>query len=227
MRKIPLSRSLLHFLDQTESIEAALSAHPDTQTLAPPFQQLILDWDTHFKNERQSRRSVIRSNAVVAVRNQQLDIPTTKLGHLLRALLPALFNKIFDLAPGRFIRRGLRIQAERTLTVIVPELSKLPADHAASPMAAELKGYAQNAITALDARVQAKGDRTVTRNSIDEYKEDVNALILSTYGELLVTAAEKGYPKSWADAFFPSSESDVDPDAGEAGASEASEPPAP
>lgn len=34
-------------------------------------------------------------------------------------------------------------------------------------------------------------------------KRASNALLLSTYAELLKIAAEKGYPRSWADTFFP------------------------
>jgi hypothetical protein len=38
---------------------------------------------------------------------------------------------------------------------------------------------------------------------VDEWKEGVNALRLTTYAELLKVAAEKGYSRAWADSFFP------------------------
>ena len=52
-------------------------------------------------------------------------------------------------------------------------------------------------------RNKAKGERTTSSNDVEEWKDGVNALRLTTYAELLKIAAEKGYSRAWADSFFP------------------------
>jgi hypothetical protein len=221
MRKIPLSFGLLYFLDELEASEAALSADPDAQALAAPFREALEEWDGMFKRERAARREVIRAEAVVGVRNEQLDALTTRFAAMVRAVAPGLLQKLFTVAPGRFIRRGLRSQSEKTRDVIVPELAKLEGAHPLQPFAPELQGGAEGALAALNARSAAKGARQTTANDVDEWKEGVNALRTTTYAELLKIATEKGYPKSWVESFFRSASSGSD-----AEGEEAAEPPA-
>jgi hypothetical protein len=118
--------------------------------------------------------------------------------------------------PGFVVRQSLRKQCERTLHVMLVELEKLEPKHPLRAHAAPLEGFAKAALAALDARSKVKAERGIAANDVDEWKEGVNALRLTTYAELLKIAAEKGYGRAWADAFFPS-------DAG--GATEAPEPP--
>jgi hypothetical protein len=46
---------------------------------------------------------------------------------------------------------------------------------------------------------------------VEEWKDGVHRLRLSTYAELLKVAAEKKYPRSFADAFFLSESRTVEP----------------
>lgn len=212
MKKIPLSCSLLTFLEELEYTEAALAADPETSDLAAPFTEEIAGWSDVFARERVARRAVVRADAVVAVRDGQLDRHTTRFGGL--ALVEggqdrkgAFFRKFFPVAPSAFIQQALRKQCERTRDVIVPEIKKLPEESPLRPFASLLLAASKAALTALDARAKVKGERAAVGSDVVEWKEGVNRLRATTHAELLKLAAEKRYPKTWADTFFRAEES--------------------
>lgn len=202
MRKIPLSNGLLYFLEEIEYSEAALLADDDAKALAAAFTEAITEWDGMFKTERAARREVIRAEAVVAIRNEQLDATTITFAKTARGLAPEVLVKVFNVAPGRFIRRALRAQSEHTINVIAVEIGKLAPENAVFAFGAKLKTLAEAALDALGNRAKVKGITATTGNDVDEWKEGINSLRLHTWTELLKTADAKGYPKSWAEAFF-------------------------
>jgi hypothetical protein len=209
MRKIPMTASLLTFLDEIEYEHAALSADDETKELAKPFEEELEAWEAVFKKEREGRRSVIRAEALVAVRNAQLDTATIRFGASVLGEAGgdrkgAFFRRFFSVAPSQFVRQPLRKQCEHTLNVMAAELDKLDKKHALRAFAEPLAKLAKGALASLDARAKAKADRSRGANDVEEWKEGVNALRLSTYAELLKIAAEKGYTRAWADSFFPS-----------------------
>ena len=210
MRQIPLSRSLLHYLDRLDSSEASLSADPDAQHLAPAFQQCITDWTPVFNKEREGRRNVVRSQAVVNVTNSRLDIFTINFVNVAKGVAAFLLEQWIKVAPSRFIKAPLRKQAETTLSFIVPEVAKLPSDHILASYGVELGVRAGAAITALNNRSKAMGANGGIRNEVLEYKEGVNTLRTNTYADLLKLAKAKGYPRSWVEAFFAWDESKGD-----------------
>jgi hypothetical protein len=207
MRQIPLSAALLTYLDDLEYTEAALAADPDAADLASAFEDEIGGWEKVFKKERAGRREVTRAEAVVAVRNAQLDSLTLRFAANVRANdgNGSLLARFFSTAPSRFVRKGLRDQCDKTMHVMVAEIGKLEAKHPLHAFAKPLTSTAKAALESLDGRNQAKGARQSASNDVDEWKEGVNQLRLTTYAELLKIAAAKGYPKSWADTFFVSS----------------------
>jgi hypothetical protein len=207
MRAISIQRSVVHFLDHLEATEAALAAHPDTKALAAPFTEAIGEFEGIFSKERAARRAVTRAQAVLTVGDTLLDIDTTRFGGY--ALVEAgqdranpSFRQLFPKAPSQLIRWNLRKQCEHTLHVIVPLLAKLDAASLLKPFAVVLEGRAQAVLTALDARTKAKAALSSVSVEVEEWKDGVNRLRLSTYAELLKVAAEKKYPRSFADAFF-------------------------
>ncbi len=223
MRRIPLTASMLIYLDHLEFSEAALSADEETAELAAPFHAEIEAWEAMFKAERQSRRVVTQAEAVVAIKNVKLDTHTNKFGVAVLAEAGGdrkgpFFRRFFTVAPSSFVRQPLRKQCELTLHVVVAELGKLDPKHSLKPFASSLAAFANQALAALETRTKAKAERAVVGNDIDEWKEGVNTLRASTYAELLKIAAEKGYGKAWAEAFFRSesaadSASDAEADA--------------
>jgi hypothetical protein len=240
VRKIPHSASLLTFLDDLEYTEAALSADPEAADFALPFREEIEAWEPIFKKEREGRRKAVRAEALVAVRNAQLDTATTHFGA--SALAEAggdrkhpAFRRFFPVAPSQFIRKPLRKQCEHTLNVMVPEIDKLddqiqtsqnklpPANtntntntdtkNTLRAFAEPLARLAKDALLALDARTKAKAQKSAAASDVDEWKEGVNALRLTAHAELLKIAAEKGFSRSWVDSFFlsePASQADND-----------------
>jgi hypothetical protein len=202
MRSIPTTFGLLYFLEEIEFTEAALSADDDAAPLAPAFTQAIADWDGTFKTERAARREVIRAEAVVAVRNEQLDSLTMIFAKTARGLAPELLAKAFTMAPGRFIRTGLRKQAEHTVNVIAVQVGKLNPESPVFAFGAKLQTLAQSAVGALDHRAKVKGANATVGNDVDEWKEGINSLRLTTWTELLKIADAKGYPRTWVEAFF-------------------------
>ncbi len=202
MRQIPTSFGLLYYLDDLEHTEAALLADDDAKILAPAFTHAIADWDGVFKKERAARRAVTRAEAVVAVRNEQLDAATMTFAKVARGLAPALLDKVFTIAPGRFIRTNLRKQSEWTRDVIAVEIEKLDPLSPVFSFGQSLLALAKGALGALDNRAGVKGESAASGNDVDEWKEGINSLRLTTWTELLKIADAKGYPRSWVEAFF-------------------------
>ncbi len=221
MRQISTSYSLLTFLDELEYTEAALAADPDAASLAAAFEERIGEWDALFRAERNGRRAVTRADAVVAVRNAQLDRNTTQLAALAKAhdASGGLLKRFFgSLAPSRFIAQSLRKQSERTRDVVLAEIDKLDAAHPARSVRTPLASSVEAVLGALDARNEARGTRQIGANDIGDWKSGVNKLRTTTYAELLKIAVEKSYGRNWADTFFredSSGKNDVGPGAEE------------
>ena len=194
MRQIPQSAALLTFLDELEYTEAALAADTDAADLTTAFEDEIGGWEKVFKKERAGRRDVTRAEAVVAVRNAQLDSLTLRFAANVKANdgNGTLLARFFSTAPSRFVRKGLRDQCDKTVHVLVTELDKLGANHPLHTFSKLLGAAAKAALASLDLRNQAKGQRQSASNDVDEWKEGVNQLRLTTYAELLKIAAAKG-----------------------------------
>lgn len=200
MHQIPLTYSLLTFLDELEYTEAALSADTDAAPLAATFQDELAAWSPMFDKERGARRAVVRANAVVRVRNASLDDATNRFGAMASAV--KLVERFFPVPRSEFIRRALSKQCDHTLNVIVPELTKLSPDHALRPFGDLLGKLATTAREALATRGAAAGANAVVAHEVDDWKHGVNKLRTTTYAELLKTAAAKGFSREWVEAFF-------------------------
>jgi hypothetical protein len=226
MEKIPLTFGLPIFADHLEHSDAALSADPDTQDLAKPFQDMLEAWEDRYKEQRAARRAVIRAQAVVGVTSKRLDDTTGRLAALTRGVAPALLGRLFSMAPSVFLRRPLRDRCDQTRNVILVELAKLDGAHPLKPFATQLEGLVNTVLGAVDGRAKAKGERKIRSNDIKAWKESVNDLRTTTYAELLKIAVAKGYPRDWVESFFrPLSSDDVEaeePEAPEPAPAEAS-----
>ena len=207
MRLINLNSSLLVYLDELEYTEAALRAEPETAELAEPFHAAIDTWGPTFQRQRDSRRDIVRAEAVVGVRNAQIDRLTQRFGGMLlvesgQDRRSTFFRRFFPVAPSEFIRQSLRTQCERTRDVIVPELEKLDATNTLRAFITPLSDGAKAALAALTARSKAKGEAAMATSDVEEWKEGVNQLRRSTYAELMKIAAEQRYPRDWPEMFF-------------------------
>jgi hypothetical protein len=207
MRQIPLATSLSVYLDDLEYTEAALHAEPETAELAQPFHEAIAQWPDIFQRQRGAWRDIIRAEAVVAVRNGQIDHTTRRFGGGVLAEAgqdrkSTFFRRFFPMAPSEFIRQGLRAQCERTRNVILPELEKLDASNPLRTFAKPLAEGVKAALAALTTRSKAKGEAAIAAADVEEWKEGINQLRRSTYAELMKRAADQKYPREWPEMFF-------------------------
>jgi hypothetical protein len=214
MRTLRLSLSLLSYMDDLEFLAAALAANPETADLAPGVEKSIADCEVVFGKERAARREVTRADAVVAIRDSALDTTTQRLAGLVfieanQDRKSTFYRRIFPTAPSEFVRQGLRRQAQLTIDVMVPELRKLPDSSSLKPFAAQLETHCKGAVEAIDARGKAMGARGMVAVDVEDWKSGVNKMRTQVYAELFTRAVGKGYPRTWADAFFrPASDTD-------------------
>jgi hypothetical protein len=227
MRKLVLTRSLLYFLEEIEYTEAALSADSDAESLSPAFQNAIDEWQGLFKSERDARRNVVRAEAHVAVRNQQIDRLTIKFAALVRGVAPTFMDRVFKVAPHAFVRANLRKQCESTKNVIVAEVDKLEPESPLKSFGSVLDSLASMTLAALDDRSARKGTSQMVANDVVEWKEGINNLRTTTCADLLKIATAKGYSRAWADSFFRSAPDDERDSETEATPAPASAPVAP
>lgn len=211
MKQIPISSSLLTFLDELEFTEAALHADPLAAELVPAFEEEIAAWPDIFQRQRAARRSITRADALVAVLDGGLNRITIRFGG--QALVEAnqdrkspAFRRYFPMSPSEFVRSALRKQCERTRDVIVPELEKLPEGSTLRAFAAPLLAAAKSAIAALAARAKARGEAATVGNDIVEWKEGINRLRTTTHAELIKIAAAQNLGRSWPEVFFRSAD---------------------
>lgn len=207
MRQIRLSNSLHVYARDLNYLEAAVNADPDTRDLAPSVASQRATWLPIFEKESEAERAVVQFDALVTVRDAQVDALTTKVGGL--ALLEAnqdrksaFFRRICPMPPSQLVALGLRRQCQHTIDSMIPELRKLPDSSPLKAMAEPLAQACTSAIESLEGRGKAMGARGVVANEVEEWKEGTNRFRSAIYAELLKRAAEKGYPKSWADRFF-------------------------
>lgn len=225
MRQIAGSRSLGFYLEELWFTEAALAADPDTADLAEVFETAIHEWDDVAKRERNARRATVRAEAVVAVRNEQIDSETVRFSGVVLVEAgndrkSSLFRRFFPEAPSVFVARGLRDQCEQTRDRIVPEIAKQPDTSMLRPFAERLAALAKAALAALTTRTKTRGEAATVASDIADWKEGINRLRTTTYAELLKRSAEKRYGRDWADTFFRR-------DDGSAGAADDPTPPSP
>ena len=119
MKQIALSRALAYFLEELWYTEAALSADADAASLAAPFDDAIRDWEAVALRERTARRGMVRSDAVVAVSNGQIDTETGRFAGIM--LVEAgndrkstFFKRFFTEAPSAFCTVSRPSAPERT-----------------------------------------------------------------------------------------------------------------
>lgn len=207
MRTLPVSYSMLVYLDELEYTEAALAADPDAASLAPTFTALIAEWPTIFNAERGARRDVTRSDALVAVSDVLLDRITLRFSEAV--LVEAggsrdsnLYRRFFSVTPGKFVRAPFRKQCEATRDVVLVEVAKLPSVSPLLAYQAKIQSANTAGLASLDKRSAAKGARSSNARDVEDWKAKVNASRTTAFAELLKIAAAKGYPKAWADTFY-------------------------
>ncbi len=212
MKTLSTARSLAYFLDELWFTEAALHADPDAADLAPDFDAAIDRWESVAQRERAARRGIVRAEAVVSVRDAQLDGTTTRFAGVVLVEAAndrrsSFYRRFFSEAPSTFVTRNLRDQSEQTRDRIVPEILKLSENSLLRRFADPLAAQAKAALQALTSRTKARGENATVVSDVTDWKESVNRLRTTTYAELLKRSAERNLGREWPETFFRRDES--------------------
>ncbi len=208
MKRIPQSYSIVAYRNELLFSQAATAADPDAAGHAAAFEGLLGEALSLAGKAFNALAAVTQAHAVVAVADALSDRAIMRLGR--EALVESEgqrdrppYSVLFNVAPSEIAGWPLRKACGYVRDRLVPAAATLPEGSRLRPLIAEAALRATAAIEALDRRSAAEGARALVGAEVDEWKEGVNRLRLATYGELLKTAATKGYGRAWADTFFP------------------------
>lgn len=206
MRVIDTKFSLISFWQQLVFTEAALLAHPDTAAMAAPFTTLLESFQELHGADLKTRRAVLQAQARAVIGDQNLDdgvrrLHSDTLSELLQDRSHAIFKALFSSDIGSTVRFALARQIPVVQQIVGNlALSIIPAS--LKPHIAKLEALITAGQEALAKRTEAAFGRTEANLGAAAWKDDVNAVRLTSYGALLGVAAKTRRPKAWAESFF-------------------------
>lgn len=211
MRRLDPSRTVLVFWADLTFHEAALLADAETKHLAAPVTQVLAEFETVFKLDLDSRRESLKASARASIADRNLDggirdVHSAALFLVKQDRAQNEFTTLFSDNIGRVVRFALKRQIEVAEQLVQKLGVKLYSDEFKKTHTAALQGLVDAGKGILAAVRAASISRTEARLDIRAWKDNVNAVRLATYGELLALAAKKGNKKDWAEAFFLSAE---------------------
>ena len=215
MRRIDPSRAVLVFWSDLVYHEAALLADDETKHLAAPVTKALADFDTILKLDLDTRRNDLKASA-------QASIADAHLNEALRQLHSATlflvrqdrkrdeFKTLFSESIDKVIRYALKRQIEVTADIIDKLGLKLYADDFKTKHVGPLQSLIDHGKTILDVVRTAALARTDARIDIRAWKDDVNAIRLANYGELIAIAGRTERKRDWTETFFLSAKTSPD-----------------
>ena len=207
MRRIDPSRAILVFWAQLTFHEAAVLADDSTKHLAPPVTKALADFTTIFQLDLDSRREVLKTQAKSGMIDVSLDERIRKLHSATLFLVGQVrkrpeFTSLFSETIDKVVRFALKRQVEVAEGLAQTLSLKLYSDEFRNAHQGPLQALIGGARTVLGEVRSAEIARTDARLDIRAWKDDVNAILLANYGELVTLAAKAGHSRDWADAFF-------------------------
>lgn len=180
----------------------------DIAKLAAPVSKLLGKWEALDKTRRTQQQEIIRADALVALRDVKLDAVTTALHN---AVLSAsnlnrkapLFKLLFPKPLSQAVAPALETQLSTSRTLH----SKLSDPQVPSALRKEHEKPLMAAITAGEAAIK-KREATRAASSqltskVAALRDEINATLLATEGQLKTLAGKRGTGSSWVNAFFP------------------------
>jgi hypothetical protein len=186
--------------------EARLLGDPLTPGLAPPVTNTLERHQSVQLGQKNAWRSEIVAQAMCDGADVALDetVPEVSRNMLLIEKgnrKSARYVRYFASAPNAIQRLGLASEVER-VRPWVPSLKGEP-EQALQDLGARLEGevaVGASALTQRETSATARADHRV--REIYRFIDDVNALRLATYGQLLDIASRNKRSRSWAESFF-------------------------
>lgn len=208
MRTIPLTHSLLQHWEQLTYLEAALLAHPEAAPLAQPVTETLESFPAIRDLDLQTRRTIVQARAHGSVADAGLDEALREVHsntlHLTRQDRSAKhYRSLFPNALAAHIRHALARQVEVTRETRAQLQLSLYEQEFRAEQEALLDPALEAGEGALEERKSAEFARVEGRMAVDAWKEEVNAVRLSVYAQLLTLAAKARRKRSWANSFFP------------------------
>jgi hypothetical protein len=184
---------------------AALDASEAHGKQAEAARVLLAKWDEAERLRQAAEDAVVAANALVALRDVQLDELVGRLAQKLRGEhgrddAPA-FRRYFPEPPNEVIRLGLESELSR-----IRGFFTVAAEHAPSAeVAAILKGLQEleaRGRQALAQREQAATERARASLRVQSWKDEANAVRRSLANQLEAYAIERGLSADYAERFF-------------------------
>jgi hypothetical protein len=193
MRTLDLGAAPLVFWEDAVYLEAALLAFDETQHLAAPVTVVVNQFPGLLQIDLESRRGVVVTEAQVAVADETLDggfreTHNDTLFETRQNRQDPMFKALFSGHIGEVVRHALALN--------------LFSDDFRAKQRARFAPLIARGREVLGLRRGAYLRRAEVRLTLKEWKEEVNAVRLSVYGELVGLAAQKKRPRSFAEAFF-------------------------
>ena len=207
MRTLDLGAAPLVFWEDAVYLEAALLAFDETQHLAAPVTVVVDQFPGLLQIDLESRRGVVVTEAQVAVADETLDggfreTHNDTLFETRQNRQDPMFKALFSGHIGEVVRHALGRQVELAETLVETLGLNLFSEEFRAKQRARFAPLIARGREVLGLRRGAYLRRAEVRLTLKEWKEEVNAVRLSVYGELVGLAAQKKRPRSFAEAFF-------------------------
>ncbi|AKT40373.1 hypothetical protein [Chondromyces crocatus] len=207
MRTIQLTSSLITFWSDVVFLEAALRATPETEALAAPVTEVLDDFPKILQRDLNTRRGVLQESARGSVADASLDTGIRQLFNGVLHLVGqnrkrAEFTTLFNEHIGAVVRHALRKQIDVADGLVGKLAVKIYPDDFRTRFVELLRPLVAHGRSVIEAQRQAEVGRVDGRIDVKAWKEEVNAIRLSVYAQLLTIASQTGRKRSWAEVFF-------------------------
>lgn len=207
MRRIDPSRALLVYWSDLVYHEAALLADDEAKHLAGPVTQMLDDYNRISQLDLDSRRTVLKASAKSVIADIHLDEHIRKLHSATLFLVGQMrkrpeFKTLFSETIDKVVRFALKRQVEMADDLVNKLGLKMYSDEFRNAHMGPLQALVVAGRSVLGEVRAAEIGRTEARLDIRAWKDDVNALRLANFGELMTIAAKTNRPRDWAEAFF-------------------------
>jgi hypothetical protein len=219
MRQIDLSRAVLVFWADLIFHEAALLADDHAKHLATPVSDALDEFNTILKLDLDTRRGELKAGARASVADAHLNDALRKVHNATLFLVSQdrkkpEFKTLFSESIDKVIRYALKRQIDVAAEIVAKLALKIYTDDFRTThvgLLTPLINHGQGIVEEVRGAALA---RTEARLDVRAWKENVNAIRLANYGELVAIAGRTGRKKDWAEAFFlsnkPTPEADDD-----------------
>lgn len=160
-----------------------------------------------FQRDLDTRRTMLQASARNSIADASIDHGIRNLFsdtlHLVKQdRKRPEFTTLFSTHIGAVVRHALKRQIEVARDLVDKLRLPLYSEEFRAPRIAELEPLIARGAQVVEEQRQAELARVGGRIDVRTWKEEANAVRLSTYASLLALAAQNGRGKAWAEAFF-------------------------